>query len=169
MAQSLNDASDLRGRRWQFPRFAASHQRDSGSKKSMIAKTGLEDTATTQPHIAVVDDDPSVIRSLARLLRSAGYAVRTYNSAQDFLTSLATLSPQCLVLDVQMPAMNGFELQARLRDSGCSLPVVFITAHDTAEARASARRGGAVGLLPKPFDNNSLLAVIGRVLASPEP
>ena len=119
----------------------------------------------TKPLIAVVDDDPSVLRSLARLLRSAGYTASPFGSAQEFLGSIATSLPQCLVLDVQMPRMNGFELKFRLKGLGHDqLPVVFITAHDTPQTRALAWQSGFVGLLIKPFEDTALLGAIGQAI-----
>ena len=120
---------------------------------------------TIKPRIAVVDDDESVVKALARLLRSAGYAACTFGSAQEFLGSIATSLPQCLVLDVQMPGMNGFELQSRLKDLGHGqLPVIFITAHDTPQMRASARQSGTFALLLKPFEDTALLAAIDEAI-----
>jgi len=128
----------------------------------MPAQTSL---AITKPLIAVVDDDKSVLRSLSRLLRSAGYAVQSFGSAQEFLVSVATLSPQCLVLDVQMPGMSGFELHGRLKDLGHQIPVVYITAHDTPHTGTSACQPGTVGLLFKPFDETELLAIVSKTVA----
>ncbi len=121
---------------------------------------------TSKPLIAVVDDDLSVRTSLARLLRSAGYAVQFFGSAPEFLESIATAIPQCLVLDVQMPGMNGFELQSRLRALGQQMPIVFMTAHDTPQTRASASQSGAVGLLFKPFNDTALLELLARAMRS---
>lgn len=120
-------------------------------------------TETKLP-ITVVDDDSSVLKSLGRLLRSAGYAVSTFDSAEEFLGSVASSLPRCLVLDVHMPAMNGFELLARLRDLGIRLPVIFITAQDTQQMRATARRWEPARLLIKPFPAPALLEAIDCVL-----
>ena len=123
--------------------------------------------ATPKPLIAVVDDDRSVVKSLARMLRSAGYEVGTFGSAQEFLGSLATSLPQCLVLDVHMPEMNGLELQSRLRELGHRLPVVFITAHDTPQTRAAASQNGTIALLFKPFGNTALLDALRKAVEAP--
>jgi FixJ family two-component response regulator len=117
------------------------------------------------PLIAVVDDDRSVVKSLARTLRAAGYNVGTFGSAQEFLSSLATSVPQCVVLDVQMPEMSGLELQDQLAAQGSCLPVIFMTAYDTPQTRAHVHRAGVFGLLLKPFPNEALLRAIREALS----
>jgi FixJ family two-component response regulator len=124
--------------------------------------------ATAQPLVAVVDDDQSVLRSLARLLGSAGYNVNTFASAQEFLGFVANSSPKCLVLDVHMPMMNGFELHARLKQLGYRLPVVYLTAHDTPQTILGAKQTGTAALLFKPLDGNELLAVVSKVVKPAE-
>ena len=119
-----------------------------------------ETAAAAPPLIAVVDDDVSFLRSVGRLLRSAGYAVDTYGSARQFLASLPTTSPRCLVLDVHMPEMTGLQLQDRLAAEGHCLPVIFMTAFDTPQTREHARKAGSFGLLLKPFDKAALLQAI---------
>jgi FixJ family two-component response regulator len=125
--------------------------------------------ATEKPLIAVVDDDPSIVKSLARLLGSSGYAVKTYGSPLKFLESFPTEPPQCLVLDVHMPEMTGFELQDQLATQGTCVPAIFMTAHDTPQTRARARRAGCFGLLLKPFDSDALLCAIQEAVRSQEP
>ena len=120
--------------------------------------------ATTKPLIAVVDDDQSVVKSLARMLRLAGYAVETFGSAGEFLAPRSTAPPQCLVLDVHMPEMSGLELQDRLAAQESCVPVIFITAHDTPQTRERIRRAGGFGLLLKPFANEALLFAIREAL-----
>lgn len=114
--------------------------------------------------IAVVDDDESFLRALKRVLRSAGFPVETFSSGRNFLDSLATSIPACVVLDVQMPELGGFEVQERLAALNLILPVVFITAHDTPQFRLRAQQSGTAGLLTKPFDGESLLQVVCRAL-----
>lgn len=109
------------------------------------------------PIVAIVDDDASVRRSLHRLVRSAGYAVETFASAREFLEWLPRGHAACLVLDVHMNGMSGFELQERL-----AVPVVFITSHDDAATRARIEKSGAAGHLWKPFDDHAVLSAIRR-------
>jgi len=114
---------------------------------------------TDLPVIAIVDDDPSVRRSLHRLVQSAGYAVETFGSAREFLEWLSNGQAACLVLDIHMNEMSGFELQERL-----AVPIVFITSHDDAVTRARIEKSGAAGHLWKPFDEQSVLSAIRRAV-----
>ena len=107
--------------------------------------------------ISVVDDDESVRKSLQRLLRSMGYAVRTYPCALDFLHQGALHDHGCVIMDVRMPEMNGLDLQKRLSDCGVSLPVIFITAYEDPGVRAQAMQAGAVAFLQKPFSDGLLI------------
>ena len=118
-----------------------------------------ERSAAEAPIIAIVDDDASVRRSLHRLVRSAGYAVKTFASARGFLEWLADGHAACLVLDVHMDQMSGFELQERL-----AVPVIFITSHDDVATRTRIERSGATGHLWKPFDDQAVLSAIRRAL-----
>ena len=120
--------------------------------------------ATGKPLIAVVDDDPSIIKSLARRLRLAGYPVKTYGSAMEFLTALPASLPQCLVLDVHMPEISGLELHECLAAQKSCVPVIFMTAHDTPRTRERAHRAGSFGLLLKPFASEALLSAIREAL-----
>jgi FixJ family two-component response regulator len=118
----------------------------------------------TPPLISVVDDDHSVRESLQRLIRSVGFAVRVFASAEDFLKSKYVHETQCLILDVRMPGTNGFELHRQLRKRNCGVPVIFITAHGNEALRLQALKQGAVEYLCKPFDDNTLLNAIEAVL-----
>lgn len=118
----------------------------------------------TEPAIAVIDDDASVRRALQRLLRSAGFAVETYATAREFLDAGQWAQTACLVLDIHLPGMSGFELQEHLVVSGAPIPIVFITAHDDTAMRERASRAGAVGYLRKPFDQGTLIEAIGRAI-----
>jgi FixJ family two-component response regulator len=111
------------------------------------------------PIIAIVDDDASVRRSLHRLVRSAGYAVETFASAREFLAWLPHGQAACLVLDVHMKEMSGFELQERL-----AVPVIFITSHDDAVTRSRIEKSGATAHLWKPFDAHAVLTAIRRAV-----
>src|SRR5215470_326271 len=114
--------------------------------------------------ISVVDDDDSVRESLQCLIRSFGFPVEAFASAEEFLTSYHLRDTRCLILDVRMPGMNGIELQRRLVASHCEIPVVFITAHGNEAARSQAQRDGAVAYLLKPFTEEALLSAIHAAL-----
>jgi FixJ family two-component response regulator len=111
------------------------------------------------PIIAIVDDDESVRRSLHRLVQSAGYAVETFASAAEFLAWLPLGKAACLVLDVHMNEMTGFELQQRL-----AVPVVFITSHDDTTTRTRIEKSGCAGHLWKPFDDTAVLEMIRKAV-----
>src|SRR5690349_9892083 len=102
--------------------------------------------------IAIVDDDALVRKGLARLLRSSGYTVALYESGDEFLTSLHHQPPHCVVLDLHMPGMTGFEVQEALSRNGHSLPTIMVTADHAAEIVAHATLLGAAACLPKPID-----------------
>jgi FixJ family two-component response regulator len=110
--------------------------------------------------IAIVDDDPSVLKALARLLGTRSLNVRTYRSGQQFLVSLADGLPDCLIIDLQMPEMTGLELQQDLARKGIRVPIVIITAHDEAGMRERCRAAGAIAFLSKPLQDTSLFAAI---------
>ncbi|MFL6610729.1 MAG: response regulator transcription factor [Pseudomonas sp.] len=118
--------------------------------------TPLYDKAT----IAVVDDDESVRAALDNLLRSSGYAVRTYPGAREFLDAKAPGHTQCLVCDIQMPRMSGIELHRHLLEKGWRIPTLFITAYP----QLAANVPGLVACLPKPCDANRLLDCIASAL-----
>jgi FixJ family two-component response regulator len=115
-------------------------------------------TAAGKP-VFVVDDDPSVRRALARLLRAAGYRVRTFSSALEFLECNDT-DGACVVLDVRMPGITGLDLYDRLKEQERRVAVIFMTGDSNPELAARARAAGAVDVLPKPFDETALLAAI---------
>jgi FixJ family two-component response regulator len=114
--------------------------------------------------VMIVDDDESVRRAARRLIKSFGFAVESFASAEDFLTSGRLPQTACLVLDVQMPGLNGLELQSRLISEGHQVPIVFITAFNDENARDRALRAGAVGYLVKPFEEADLLNGINLAL-----
>jgi FixJ family two-component response regulator len=116
--------------------------------------------------ISIVDDDPSVCRALGRLVKVAGYSVETFASAAEFLGSSASDRTACLVLDIHLNGMSGFDLEERLMAKRVAIPIIFITAHDDVATRERIRRSGAAGYLAKPFDGQALLDVIGKVVGS---
>ena len=115
------------------------------------------------PMISIVDDDRSVRRALRRLIGSAGYLVETFASAPEFLRSAPSARTACLVLDIYLEGMNGFELQQQLVADQVAIPIIFMTAHDDAATRERIRRSGAAGYLGKPFDGQALLDAIHRI------
>jgi len=118
------------------------------------------------PLISVVDDDDSVRESLRGLIRSVGFAVKVFASAEEFLNSDHLRNTDCLILDVRMPGMNGLDLQRQLAASYCKIPVIFITAHGDEDVRSRALNGGAVDYLLKPFSEEALLNAIDAALKS---
>lgn len=122
-----------------------------------------------KPFVAVVDDDESVRRAIKRLLRSIGLSSETFKTGDEFLDmfdSIPSYRPDCVVLDIQMPGLNGLEVQRRLAGSG--IPVIFITAHDEAGVREQALAAGAAAYLRKPFNDEILIKAV-RTAISPPP
>jgi FixJ family two-component response regulator len=116
--------------------------------------------------VFVIDDEPSVRKSLGRLLKAAGYRVEAFASAREFLQREPDAGVGCLVLDVQMPELNGLELQHALTETDHSLPIIFITGHGDIPMSVRAMRAGAIDFLSKPFDEKDLLGAIDRALDS---
>jgi FixJ family two-component response regulator len=121
------------------------------------------------PTIVVVDDDASVRRGLARLLRSTGYRAETFASALEFLERGAGDDPACLVLDVRMPGLSGFDLHEVLAGEGLDVPVVFITGHADLSMAGRTVKADGVDILAKPFDGQALLAAVERALTRGQP
>ncbi len=119
--------------------------------------------------VFVVDDDPSVRKSLARLLTSAGHRADTFASAAEFLRRKPRpAGAACLILDLRMPDVDGLELQAALRDSGPTLPIIFATGHGDVPDSVRAMKLGAVDFLTKPVDETQLLTAVNKALALDE-
>ena len=114
--------------------------------------------------ICVVDDDESVRESLEGLMRSVGFAVNTFASAEEFLDSGNLRNTECLILDVRLAGMNGLELQRQLASSHSEIPIIFITSYEDDEVRARALNRGAVAYLLKPFNDEELLDAIDAAL-----
>ena len=114
--------------------------------------------------ISVIDDDESVRRTTKRLIESFGYRAAVFESAQAFLKSGQLRATSCLVIDLQMPGMNGLRLQSRLAAEGHSIPIIFITAYGNKESRRQAMEAGAVAFLDKPFNDEQLLQNIRSAL-----
>lgn len=114
------------------------------------------------PVIGVVDDDASILRALNRLLSAAGFTVKTFHSAEEFLALGQPQGIDCLLLDIHMGGLSGFELQERLTAQRIPMSVIFITAHDDAPTRERAQKSGAVAYVRKPFDEPSLIGAIEK-------
>jgi FixJ family two-component response regulator len=115
----------------------------------------VNDILEDSPIIAIVDDDASIRRSLLRVVRSAGYKAEIFASAREFLDWLPRNRAACLVLDIHMSEMSGFDLQERL-----AVPIIFITAHDDAPTLERIEKSGAAGHLRKPFNAPTVLRAI---------
>ena len=114
--------------------------------------------------VFVIDDEPSVRKSLGRLLKASGYRVEAFASAREFLQRQPDAGVGCLVLDVQMPELNGLELQQCLAETDRALPIIFITAHGDIPTSVRAMKAGATDFLSKPFHEKDLLEAIARAL-----
>jgi FixJ family two-component response regulator len=114
--------------------------------------------------ISVVDDDQSVRESLHGFLRSFGFKVRVFTSAEEFLVTKKFDQTDCLILDVRMPGMSGLELQQQLKSKALNIPIIFVTAHGDDETKARAFGGGAVAFLIKPFSEESVLGALNTAL-----
>ena len=114
--------------------------------------------------VVIVDDDRSVQRALKDLLESAGLSALCFGSAEEFLELDQQNQTACLVTDIRMPGMSGFELQAKLEAERYSIPIIFITAHDDAKTKMQAMKAGAIELLTKPFDDEVLLEKVRAAL-----
>ena len=117
-----------------------------------------------KPIIYVVDDDASVRDSTELMLKSVGFNVKTFGSAQDFLKANLQEDLGCLVLDVRMPEISGLDLQEKLVSAKTPLPVIFITGHGTVPMSVRAMKAGAVDFLQKPFEEQDLLDAINRAV-----
>jgi FixJ family two-component response regulator len=120
------------------------------------------------PLVLVVDDDPSVRKSLSRLLESADYAVEAFASAGEFLARGPHPGPCCLVLDVKMPGLTGIQLQEMLAATGRRMSIVFVSGHVDVPTSVKAMKAGAVDLLTKPVDVRDLIAAIQRAMTRDE-
>ena len=118
----------------------------------------------TSKLIAIIDDDESICDSLRDLMESAGLLARCFGSAQEFLESGLHCQAACLITDILMPKMSGLELQARLKEEECDIPIIFITAFGDASMRIQAMREGAVEFFAKPFDHQLMLKTVRAAL-----
>ncbi len=118
----------------------------------------------TENLISVVDDDESVRRTTTLLIESFGFRAAAFESAETFLKSGHLHDTSCLIVDVQMPGMNGLQLQSHLAAAGCGIPIIFITAYENKNSRQQAMQAGAAAFLGKPFSDEQLLQIIRSAL-----
>ena len=126
--------------------------------------SGHEHDSMTNAVVYIVDDDPSVRRALARLVRSVGLQVETFPSAKAFLDHPAPDRPACLVLDIRLPGPSGLDLQSTLIQTRRDIPIIFITGHGDVPTSVRAMKGGAVDFLQKPFNDQDLLDCIHHAI-----
>jgi FixJ family two-component response regulator len=118
----------------------------------------------TKNQISVVDDDESVRRTTTLLIESFGFRAAAFESAETFLNSGHLHDTSCLIIDVQMPGMDGLQLQSHLAAAGCGIPIIFITAYESKDSRQRAMQAGATAFLGKPFSDEQLLQIIRSAL-----
>jgi FixJ family two-component response regulator len=134
--------------------------------QSSATSSGTRSPAASDaiPRVFIVDDDISVRESLELLIRSAGWEAETYTCAEEFLARPEVSVPSCLVLDIQLPGVNGLDLQDRFATDRASTPIVFITGHGDVPMTVRAMKGGAVEFLTKPLRDDVLLAAIAHAV-----
>jgi len=115
--------------------------------------------------VFIVDDDPDVLRALARVLRQAGFTVETFTSAAEFLKRPLSDHPSCLVLDLKLPDVSGLQLQEAMAQANIQIPIVFVSGRGDVASTASAMRFGAVDFLEKPVDDIVLIEAVSRAVA----
>ena len=130
---------------------------ESAMRNKSIASTLRDVEMSKAPLISIVDDDPLAGDGIRELVEALGYNAVTFTSAEHFLQSDLIAETTCLITDLQMPGLNGLELQETLRSSGYQTPIILITAHPNEKLRTRALEAGAVGFLSKPFDEGSLI------------
>ena len=118
----------------------------------------------TSKLIAIIDDDEAIQDSLRDLMEAAGLVAQCFWSAEEFLKSGSHRQAACLITDILMPKMSGLELQSRLKEEECNIPIIFITAHGDTRMRIRAMREGAVEFLAKPLDHHQLLKTVRTAL-----
>jgi FixJ family two-component response regulator len=112
--------------------------------------------------VFIVDDDESICRALKYLLMTFGFDVETFLSGRAFFDAVSHITPGCLVLDINMPGLDGWEIQRRLRDSHLSRQVIIITADENVEYGERALKAGAMGFLQKPFNDQELVDLVNK-------
>ena len=134
----------------------------------ILRRRAREEYELPKIDVAVVEDDDSVREATKHLLRLLGYATASFASAEDFLKSGRVGDTACLIADVQLPGMSGVELQSRLILDGHRMPIIFVTAFPEEAIRARVLKDGAVGYLPKPLQEQSLITCLDQALKRPQ-
>jgi FixJ family two-component response regulator len=142
----------------------ARSERTKGRVKSASRRTGAIET-TSRGMVLVVDDDASILRSLKRLVSASGFEVKTFGKPSELLASEVPKSNACMVVDIDLPEMNGIEMYEVLKGSGRGLPTILITGRTDVRTRSLAAQSDAIAVLFKPFDEEPLLDAIARALA----
>jgi FixJ family two-component response regulator len=142
----------------------AAARADAFSWPDICVLTYVIALSTSRHLIAFVDEEEAVRRALQRLIRSAGLDVDTFTSGAEFLDSLSLRRPDCVVLDLHMPEVNGFQVQSWLSQMPDPVPVVIITGKDSEETHQRAMEGGAMAYLRKPVDEQILLAALANAI-----
>jgi FixJ family two-component response regulator len=138
-------------------------------KPHLVSERAREIALFTKPLISIVDDNQDFREALTSLIRSLGYRVRAFSSAPAFLASQNLANTSCLIADIQMPAMTGFELYRRLLESGHAIPTILVTAYPDDDVRARALSAGVICYLSKPFKGDELFACIRAALGRAHP
>jgi FixJ family two-component response regulator len=131
----------------------------------MAMPDNLHDMTKSATRVAVVDDDASVRKALARLLSASSFDTSTYGSAREFLTSLAAGTPECLVVDLHMPELTGLDLQRHLMRAGVKIPTIVITAYSDPGIRERCQSAGVTAFLLKPLNGATLIGAINEAVA----
>jgi len=158
------DNEEIRGRAMQAGAIAFLAKPFSDAELLEAIRSALEGGAAAPKVIAVVDDDESIRRTMALLIESFGFRAVVFESAEDFLKGGYLSRVSCLLADLQMPGMDGLQLQSQLAASGINIPIIFITAYDSQESRRRAMQAGAVAFLGKPFSDKQLLEAVRSAL-----
>ena len=158
------DDEESRGRAMRAGAAAFLGKPFSDEQLLQTVRSALEEESTLPKLILIVDDDESIRRTTKLLIESYGFRAEVFESAEDFLKSDDMKGASCLIIDVQMPGMDGLQLQSRLAATGHSIPIIFITAYDSKEYQRRAILAGAVAFLGKPFSDEQLLQTIRSAL-----
>ncbi|MCU1300873.1 MAG: response regulator receiver [Candidatus Sulfotelmatobacter sp.] len=144
--------------------FRVTANRMDNAVLSATTPLGGELDTTPARRIAIVDDDKWVLKSLERLVKSAGFKVETFISAEDFLQSGNDSATICVILDIGLPGMSGLDLQRQLIAENSQVPIIFVSAHDESEMQTQALAGGAIAFLCKPFNDKALLDAVSSAV-----